>query len=109
LALELSVTIPALIDVLLFIAAVASTVAVSLYAETRWPDGDGAWRWVHARPKGGGGWHIALWVRAVLYLTMVVALSWMGPVALAVALLVFLGTVTGTRWLYRSARSADPR
>jgi len=103
------VTIPGWIDVLLLVAAVASTVAVSLYAETRWPNGEGSWRWVHARPRGSNGWRVALWVRAVLYLTLVVALSWMGSVALAVAFLGFLGTVAGTRWLYRSARPLDRR
>jgi antibiotic biosynthesis monooxygenase (ABM) superfamily enzyme len=108
-ATELRVTIPAWIDVLLFLAAVASTVAVTLYAEIHWPDGDGAWRWVHARPKGSNGWHVALWVRAVLYLTTAISLSWMGPIALAVAFIVFLGTVAATRWLYRSATSADRR
>ena len=100
-------TIPGWVDVLLFIAAVSWTVALSIYAEVHRPDGNGAWRWVHARPKGSDGWHVALWVRAVLYLTLAVALGWMGPIALAVALLVFLGTVAGTRWLYRSATSPD--
>jgi hypothetical protein len=98
-----------LIDVILFVAAVTSTVALMLYGETHWPDAQGSWRWVHARPNGSNSRIVALWVRAVLYLTMVVALSWMGPVAIAVAFLVYLGTVAGTSWLYRSARPAGLR
>jgi hypothetical protein len=92
-----------MIDVLLFVASIASAIALVLYSETRWPVAEGSWRWVPPRPVGVVAQFVVVMLSFVIYLAMVVAIAgWLGPSALLVGFLIIAATAICTRWLFRS-------